>query len=155
MIFTELDHRDAGEAQRIQRLTAAAYRVEGELLGVPDFPPARRTEASIRAADSRFVALRERDSLLAVAELEDADGEAPNIAGFTVHPSLFRRGLGGELLRAVLALLGARRVTVSTGEENLPAIRLYERHGFRVVERWSAPGRISMVTMAREAGEGG
>jgi ribosomal protein S18 acetylase RimI-like enzyme len=149
--FVELDHRNAIEAERIRRLTRASYRVEGELLGVRDFPPALRTAAEIRAADSRFVALLESGTLYAVAELEGAGGETPNIAGFTVHPSLFRRGLGTELLGRVLALLGSRRVTVSTGEENLPALRLYEKHGFRVVERWSAPGKIPMVTLAREA----
>ena len=97
----------------------------------------------------------ERDTLLAAAELEGADGDAPHIAGFTVHPSLFRRGLGTDLLRRVLEIVGARRVTVSTGEENLPAIRLYEKHGFRVVEHWSAPGKIPMVTLAREPDETG
>lgn len=151
---TDLDHRDAEEARRIQRLTTAAYRVEGDLLGVADFPPARRTVDSIRTADTRFVALRERDSLLAIAELEETADETLHIAGLTVHPSLFRRGLGGELLRAILERAGARRVTVSTGEENLPAIRLYERHGFRVAEHWTAPGKIAMVTLARDASGG-
>ena len=51
-----------------------------------------------------------------------------------VHPSLQGAGLGGRMLDEVLELLrrgGCDCVRCDTSENNLPALRFYEKHGFR------------------------
>jgi ribosomal protein S18 acetylase RimI-like enzyme len=53
------------------------------------------------------------------------------------------QGIGQALLRAVLARateLGAARVFLRTRRELAAAVRLYERAGFRHVDRASLPG---------------
>lgn len=63
-------------------------------------------------------------------------GGAYHIAEITVDPSLRNRGIGGALLDHVEAEARARgyaRISLSTTTIN-PARRLYERHGFRVIE---------------------
>jgi ribosomal protein S18 acetylase RimI-like enzyme len=55
-----------------------------------------------------------------------------------VDPACFGRGFGSAL---VASLLHYSHITVSTGTANLPARRLYEKHGFQAIgEREIAPG---------------
>lgn len=59
------------------------------------------------------------------------------IAELDVDPRYRNRGIGGELLRHAEAQAraeGATRMALSTHTSN-PARRLYERHGYRVVEK--------------------
>ena len=61
------------------------------------------------------------------------EGQITNIA---THPAYRRRGLGGQVMKALLAEARARRlafVTLEVRESNFPAIALYEAHGFRKV----------------------
>jgi ribosomal protein S18 acetylase RimI-like enzyme len=52
-----------------------------------------------------------------------------------VRPERQRIGVGTSLLEAALAR-GIRPATLHVFEPNLPARRLYARHGFAEVERW-------------------
>ncbi len=152
--LTSVDHADAELARRISEVLLAAYAVEAELLSVQDFPPLRRTAEDVRVSLSRFYGAWAQGRLVGVAEVEDAGGIAPHIAGLAVHPSVFRRGVGSRLLGWVLARLDAPEVTVSTAARNPPAIALYARHGFEVVDRWTTPDGYAMVTLCRQAGGG-
>lgn len=51
------------------------------------------------------------------------------------HPSFQRKGLGAAVLTEGLLRLkarGMRQAMVCTSEDNLPALRLYEKVGFRI-----------------------
>ncbi len=56
------------------------------------------------------------------------------------------RGIGTALLAAVVEAAGGRRVRVVTTNDNLDAIRFYQRRGFRLVEL-----RSGAVDAARES----
>jgi ribosomal protein S18 acetylase RimI-like enzyme len=56
-----------------------------------------------------------------------------DIDRLVVAPAAHRRGTGSALVRAVLDRAAGRRTTVSTGRDNAPARRLYERLGFTCV----------------------
>ncbi|MGH7142758.1 MAG: GNAT family N-acetyltransferase [Planctomycetota bacterium] len=56
------------------------------------------------------------------------------ILGVVTHPALRGRGYGGAVVAALMDRLvrqGARRSVLFTGHDNAPAIRCYERLGFR------------------------
>jgi ribosomal protein S18 acetylase RimI-like enzyme len=66
-----------------------------------------------------------------------ASGALPpaELVSIAVAPAGRGRGIGGALVRAVLAEFAARGVAavrVTAGDENAPAGRLYERAGFRL-----------------------
>ena len=63
------------------------------------------------------------------------------ILSIAVAPSRRRKGLAGQLLRLHLrrlAALAVGTVFLEVGEDNLPALRLYRRAGFREVGRRAA-----------------
>jgi ribosomal protein S18 acetylase RimI-like enzyme len=135
-------------SEAICAILCRSYAVEAELIGVEDFPPLRRTSEDIRASQSTFIGCSSENRLVAVAELEHENDRSTNIAGFVVHPEFFRRGIGSHLLRHVLASVGTQTVTVSTAAANVPAVSLYEIHGFSIFKRWSIED-LEMVTLAR------
>jgi hypothetical protein len=94
MDLLTLDHADEVWSERICRLLWDSYAVEAQLIGIEDFAPLRRGSAQIRAAASTFYGCLREGRLVAVAEVEDLGGGTSNIAGFVVHPSVFRRGIG-------------------------------------------------------------
>jgi ribosomal protein S18 acetylase RimI-like enzyme len=131
----------------------ASYREEARLLDLDDFPPLRRTVEAIQQAGSRFFGLSVEGTLAAVAEV-DADSEPLDLSALVVHPDFFRRGLATGLLRQLLEEeFPDRAVSVTTGAANGPAIQLYEKLGFRLVDRWDHGEGIPMVTFHRPGEE--
>lgn len=55
-----------------------------------------------------------------------------------VHPDWHRRGIGDQLLKRALEALGPQAWTL-TPAGNLPAIKLYQKHGMQIVKA-PAPG---------------
>lgn len=87
---------------------------------------------------------------MAVTEIEQPEPDRIHIGSLGVHPDCFRRGFGRGLLERVVDRFPGRRITVSTGAANAPAIRLYEGLGFAIAKRWATPKEgIPMVTLER------
>jgi len=146
MRVSKIDHTIPQVSEEIRRLMVDSYTIEAGLIGATDFPPLRRTAEDIRSASATFYGCARADRLVAVAEVETGDHDGLHIAGFVVHPTVFRRGIGSGLLSHVLQSSGGRRVTVSTAELNRPAVSMYEKHGFKVTRRWAIQG-IDIVTL--------
>ncbi len=71
----------------------------------------------------------------------DADANGARLRFFITDPAYQGRGLGAKLMDAAMTFCnraGFARVWLSTFEGLEPARRLYERHGFRLIE--SQPG---------------
>jgi ribosomal protein S18 acetylase RimI-like enzyme len=58
----------------------------------------------------------------------------------TLHADPPRRGVGTALVEAVIAETGCRRLWLVTTNDNLGALRFYQRRGFRLVS--VAPGAV-------------
>lgn len=84
-------------------------------------------------------------------------GDEIHLLNLAVHPEHRRQGLGRRLLGLLLSAAeeaGMKRVTLEVRQDNLPALALYEAHGFRQVglrRNYYAPGRHA-VLMTLEVG---
>lgn len=130
-------HEVAAELVALQR---AAYAVEAALIGSDAIPPLRDTVETLIAAGLSWFGAREGTALLGAVAIH-ARPDLVDIERLVVSPTAFRRGVGSRLVQHVLALAGRRRVTVSTGRDNIPACALYTRLGFTVTgEEEVVPG---------------
>jgi ribosomal protein S18 acetylase RimI-like enzyme len=89
----------------------------------------------------------EQSRLLGVATYLPAGGRA-QLAALCVAADRRRSGIGGTLLEAVadaVSSRGALELWLVTTNDNLDALRLYQRHGFRLAEL-----RVGAVERARE-----
>ncbi len=66
------------------------------------------------------------------------EADAACFYGFEIAPSLRGKGLGNEALSMVLTFLasqGIRKIFLHVSADNTPALKLYQKAGFRVTER--------------------
>jgi [ribosomal protein S18]-alanine N-acetyltransferase len=112
---------------------------------VPEEPGAReRVEKAFRAfADEFHARIIVAESGGVILGWGARDTGADYISDLWVDPAWHRKGIGLALMEALLTeivLSGYRQASIETHARNLPAIRLYERCGFRIVRRgeeWS------------------
>jgi ribosomal protein S18 acetylase RimI-like enzyme len=62
-----------------------------------------------------------------------------------VDPALQRRGIGERLLTEAMAALGEQAWTL-TGQENTPALTLYQKHGLQPVRHHEGQVRLALPT---------
>ena len=126
-----LDHHHLAVAERIHAIQMAAYAQEAALLEAVSFPPLQRQVVDVQRAEGDFLGAFLDGQLAGSLSVEPGSVEHElTISSLTVAPEFQRRGLGRALVAAVLREFTFRRLTVSTGARNLPALALYAEFGF-------------------------
>lgn len=126
-----LDHHDLTVAERIHAIQQAAYAQEAALLGAVSFPPLQRQVLDVQKTAGHFLGAFLDGQLAGSLSVELGTVEHElTISSLTVAPEFQRRGLARALVAAVLREFTFRRLTVSTGARNLPALALYAEFGF-------------------------
>lgn len=141
MLFVQVVPRDDIElASALQGIQRAAYAVEAGLIGDNRIPGLQESVEELQAAELLWlVASSNGNPVGAIAWSED--GDQLDIDRLIVAPEVHRRGVGSALIRHVMQRAGIRRISVSTGRDNVPAKTMYERLGFvRVDEVEVLPG---------------
>jgi ribosomal protein S18 acetylase RimI-like enzyme len=128
----ELDLGAPGVAEQVLAVQRAAYAVEAELVGDDRIPPLHEPLEVLRRSRLHWLGAVEEGRLVGALAWADADGVV-DVHRLVIHPDRARRGVGRALVRELLARTDRADVVVSTGRDNLPARRLYESLGFRVV----------------------
>ena len=152
-MLLRLNHRDPVIAQQIYELQQASYAVERDLISYDDFPPLRVTAADIQQEPDTFLGVWDA-ARLAGAISFTLTPQLLDIGRLIVHPGYFRRGIGGTLLQSVerYAIAG-QQLTVSTAEANHPAVALYEKHGYRRLQRTTLANGLVLVRLVKAGGE--
>ncbi|WP_240356758.1 GNAT family N-acetyltransferase [Myxococcus eversor] len=115
-----------------------ARSFEGYFVPIPDAPlafDARVRSEHISLMESRVARV---DGELAGLVLMARRGQVSRVAGMGIIPSRRGRGLGGAMLRPLMEAARARgdsRMVLEVIEQNAPAVKLYEKLGFRRVRR--------------------
>lgn len=136
-------------ARELLAVQVAAYAIEAELLAYPQLPPLFETVDDLRDSGERFIVAKSEGRVVGATSIASS-GSALDICRMVVSPSHLRQGIASRLLAAVESLRDGRAaITVSTGEDNIPAIRLYERHGFAIVTRRTLPDGLRLVGLEK------
>ena len=139
--LARLDLADDRLARAVLDLQRESYAVEAALIGDDRIPALTETLPELREARLEWLAAADDVGLSgAVAWSELPDGTV-DIDRLVVAPRAFRRGVATALLDGLDRLYPGRRVLVSTGRANAPAVTLYLGRGFAVArEREVIPG---------------
>ncbi|NTX04101.1 GNAT family N-acetyltransferase [Myxococcus sp. CA040A] len=133
-----MDLISAAELPFLALSTLFARSFEGYFVPIPDAPQAfdaRVRSEHISLMESRVARV---DGEWAGLVLMARRGRVSRVAGMGIIPSRRGQGLGGEMLRPLMAEARARgdaRMVLEVIEQNAPAVKLYERLGFRRVRR--------------------
>jgi ribosomal protein S18 acetylase RimI-like enzyme len=130
-----LDHRTQPVAEQIVEVQQAGYRVEAELTGYDGMPGLTQEPSDVMALDLTMLGAQDDTGLLGILGYQ-RHGVLVDVDRLAVHPSQFRRGIGTGLLAELHAReVDARRIELMTSTGNTPAISLYLRMGYVIVDR--------------------
>ncbi|MGW4499931.1 GNAT family N-acetyltransferase [Micromonospora sp. NPDC004336] len=155
------DVTDAGEILTVQR---AAYLVEAQRYADPFLPPLTETLDEVRAvlAGPATVLTARLGHRLVGSVRAHVDGDTAHVGRLSVAPDQQGRGVGGRLLSAVEAACLAgestpaasgvgrlRRFALFTGADSEQNLRLYHRHGYRVVGHRPDPNGVRLALLEK------
>ena len=128
-----LDIKDAAIAGQVMSLQQASYQVEAELIGTRNIPPLMETQDQLMDSGEIFIGYFKQEELVGAVSYKRKD-KTIDIYRMMVHPRHFRKGIAKNLLYHLERGEGdTLEILVSTGAQNLPAVRLYEKLGFILV----------------------
>jgi ribosomal protein S18 acetylase RimI-like enzyme len=144
-----LDLCDQSTASELLELQRRAYRVEAELIGSFAIPALDETLAELQRCGETFLGAIVEGAIAGAISWRVV-GDTIDLHRLIVDPAHFRRGIGSLLVRRALAVEpSVRDAVVQTGAANAPALALYRREGFSVVdEAEPAPG-LRVVLLAK------
>ena len=142
-----IDHLVEDNARRIYTVFQGSYKIEAQLIGVVDFPPLKRTINDIKQSNTQFFGFFENEILAAVIEISIEENEL-HICSLTVAPEFFRKGIASQLIDYVLKSIKFSKATVETAVVNLPAVKLYEKHGFVEFKKWTPSHGIRKIALS-------
>jgi ribosomal protein S18 acetylase RimI-like enzyme len=126
-LISKLDHQDYDVALEILDVSLTSYKIEAKILEVDNFPPLLEKVEDITSSTNEFVGSYVDSTLAGIIEL--GCGDEVEICRLVVLPGFFQQGVASKLLSEILSL--GKRYIVTTASKNLPAVKLYEKHGFR------------------------
>ena len=150
-----LDHRTQAVAEQIVEVEQAGYQVEARLTGYDGMPGLHQDASEVMALDLRVLGAVDGDRLVGVLGYR-RHGDLVDVDRLAVHPDQFRRGIGTALLDELhRAEADARRIELMTSTGNTPAISLYLRSGYVIVDRDdSGPVPVSHFARTLQAAGG-
>ena len=130
-----LNNNDVIIAEKIREVFQVSYTIEAKLLKAENFPPLNRTLDNFIDSDTQFYGYWKNEVLAAVLEIS-SDEKSTLIQSLVVDPLFFRQGIAGKLITFVFDNYQTKIYNVETGLANLPAIKLYERYGFKEIKQY-------------------
>lgn len=130
-----LDHRTQAVAEQVVDVQRAGYEVEARLTGYDGMPGLHQDVPTTMGLDLQMLGAVDADRLVGVLGYR-RHGDLVDVDRLAVHPDHFRRGIGIALLDELHQREArARRIELMTSTGNTPAISLYLRSGYVIVNR--------------------
>ncbi len=143
-MITLVTQKNIVVAKKIYLLFQRSYSVEKRIIGATVFPPLNRSIADFSKSKNIFYAFCRGDFFIGLIEVV-VNSENTHIQSLVVDPDFFKRGVGSALLSYVLKKHKKPIFSVETAIKNLPATRLYEKHGFVRVFEWNTNHGVKKI----------
>jgi ribosomal protein S18 acetylase RimI-like enzyme len=115
----------------ILTLQKLSYAREAQIIGYSNIPPLFDTQQTIRQSNEQFTGLYLGNELVGLISTRLAEREL-EICRLVVHPRHMGRNYATRLLYHIeVAQPQAKRIIVSTAENNDPALALYKKNGYK------------------------
>ena len=123
------------DAKAILTVQIPAYEVEAMFIQSRSIPPLHDTVESIQLCDETFYGYYSEGRLTGFISYQCEDNVL-DIHRLVVHPTFFRQGIASKLLQFIEQLEPTvKKIIVSTGSANKPALQFYLKHGFVAIDQ--------------------
>ncbi|NBI29083.1 GNAT family N-acetyltransferase [Chengkuizengella marina] len=132
-MIKKLDITREEVAREVLKIQLPSYKIEAEMIDFYDIPPLKDNVQTLQKCDEIFLGYYVGEQLAGAISYE-IEASILTICRMIVHPDYFRRGIASALLNYLLDLnLEVKKMIVSTGRDNEPAKKLYQKFGFTEV----------------------
>ncbi|WP_226568250.1 GNAT family N-acetyltransferase [Bacillus stratosphericus] len=145
-MISQLDQKNKEQAKQILHIQLAAYQREAEQIGYQYLPPLKETVKDIMETDEMFIGFEKEGSLLGIASYEMYEDRIV-LSRLAVHPQHAHQGIGTKLMHSIIE--HHQPIELTTAEANIPAIRLYEKLGFKQTNRFQVENELMLTKMER------
>jgi ribosomal protein S18 acetylase RimI-like enzyme len=133
-MIKKINLKDIEIIKEVLRLQIASYKVEAEIIDFYEIPPLKDTINSLKNCDEIFYGYYINNVLVGIISYKIV-GNVLDIHRVAVYPHFFRRGIAHQLINYIEGLnININKVTVCTGNKNLPAINLYLKNGYKKID---------------------
>lgn len=130
-MIQKLDLKDTAVARMVLEVQTAAYSIEARIINFDGIPPLYDTVDTLACCEEIFYGFFIENKLAGIISVKYVD-KLIDIHRLAVHPDFFRRQIAERLVSFIEKTeTKARKVIVSTGKENFPAVNLYLKKGYR------------------------
>ncbi|KPN15502.1 hypothetical protein AKG37_01405 [Bacillus australimaris] len=143
-MIIRLDQKNKEQAKQLLHIQLAAYQREAEQIGYQDLPPLKETVKDIMETDEIFIGFEKEGHLLGIASYEMHEDRIV-LCRLAVHPQHIHQGIGTELMQAIIQQ--QKTIELTTAEANIPAIKLYEKLGFKQKSRLQVENNLVLTKM--------
>ncbi|MDQ4076976.1 MAG: GNAT family N-acetyltransferase [Chloroflexota bacterium] len=149
-MITIVNHSDRSTATQLFTLQQASYTLESQLIDYPALPPLHETPEEIRRSPETFLVYQEDSHILGALSFTSSPSTV-EIGRLVVSPKHLRRGIARALLTAVEQHAPQPGlILVSTAEKNVPAVTLYQQHGYQLIDRRTLPDGLVLVRFQKQ-----
>jgi ribosomal protein S18 acetylase RimI-like enzyme len=136
-------------AKEVLIIQKQAYKKEAEWLEVKGFPPLTQTVHDLIDSDDTFWGYYKQDLLVGVISIEDHRNHI-QISRVVVHPDHFGRRIGSQLMDFIIDRYSEKKILVTTGKKNKPALKLYKKYSFSIEKEWDVEKELTLVQLVRQ-----
>ncbi|TWT27498.1 GNAT family N-acetyltransferase [Planomicrobium sp. CPCC 101110] len=127
-MIQQLGNHQEEIAKAILDVQIPAYQIEAELIGFDGIPPLKESVEDIRKSDETFFGYFDGHLIGFISYKQK--NKLIDIHRLVVHPDFFRQGIAKKLIGFLVLKFPGHQFIVSTGQENVPAKKLYAFFGF-------------------------
>lgn len=133
-MIRQIDLRNSSLANDLYDLQKESYLVEAQLVDYYNLPPLIESFQQFIDCQEMFIGCFESDKLIGAISYS-IDDSVCTICRMVVRPGYFRRGIAQNLLEFLEKTSNEIPIfKVSTGKDNEPAKRLYQKNGFILIK---------------------
>lgn len=151
MIY-KIDMNNPIELIDIIQLQKASYLIEAELINFYQIPGLLDNERTLLESEETFYGYRREGILVGIISYKIHE-KTLDIHRVAVHPNYFNQGIATVMLEEIENIVEAiDRIIVSTGKENYPACKLYEKSGYKLIGEMEVVDGLKMVVFEKKIG---
>ncbi|MDX8289633.1 GNAT family N-acetyltransferase [Metabacillus indicus] len=143
-MIIKMDITNRKTAEEVLSIQIPSYKIEANLIGSYDIPPLKDTIDTLQRCGECFYGYYSENKLCGALAMK-IENEEMDIHRLIVDPDHFLKGIAQSLLSYAERQEGIKRIIVSTGSRNTPAVRFYEKNGFQKVKEVIVNEQISLT----------
>ncbi len=142
-----LDIQKRETAIKVWDLQQLSYKEEAELINFKNIPYLLESVENLMQSNELFIGYFNHNKLIGMLAYKQVE-KTLEINRLVVHPIAFRQGIASHLLSHLLSNENdSINIQVNTAKANLPAIGLYQKFGFKIIEEYVVENILEMVLM--------